>query len=110
MKKLLLLFSIVLALGSCGAQNTRTIIVATSNPVFAIIKEIAGPRVDVRYIIPPGASPHTYQPKPSDVYKSQAANVLVYVADNNDGWAAKLPGSRNLLQLIELLPREFWID
>ncbi len=110
MKKLLLLFSIIFALGSCGAQNTKTIIVTTSNPVFAIIKEIAGPRVDVRYIIPPGASPHTYQPKPSDVYKSQAANVLVYVADNNDGWAAKLPGSRNLLQLVELLPREFWID
>ncbi len=110
MKKLLLFFSVIFAIASCGSQNTKTIIVTTSNPIYAIIKEIAGPRVDVRYIIPPGASPHTYQPKPSDVYKSQAANVLIYAADNNDGWAAKLPGSRSLLQLVELIPREYWIN
>lgn len=109
MKKLFFLFIIVYALISCSAQNTKTVILTTSNPVYAIIKEIAGPKVDVRKIIPPGASPHTYQPKPSDVYKAQSANMLIYVADNNDGWAANLPGSRKLLQLINLLPREYWI-
>jgi len=36
--------------------------------------------------------------------------VLIYAADNNDGWAAKLPGSRSLLQLVELIPREYWIN
>lgn len=110
MKKIFLFLFLIVALVSCNAQNTKTIILVSSNPAYAIIKELAGAKIDVRRLIPPGASPHTYQPKPSDAYKAQSANILVYVADNNDGWVASLPGSRKLLELIGLLPREFWIN
>jgi len=110
MKKLFLILLALIAIKSCNAQNTKTIILVTSNPAYTIIKELAGAKIDVRRLIPPGASPHTYQPKPSDAYKAQSANILVYVADNNDGWAVSLPGNRKLLQLVELLPREFWIN
>ncbi len=96
----------MLALASCNAQNTKPIIVVSGNPVYAIISELAGPKIEVRRLVPPGASPHTHQPKPSDMYKVQAATVLVYISENNDGWAVKLPGGRKTLRLMDFLPRE----
>lgn len=107
MSKSFLFFSLAfIALVSCSAQNTKKIIVVTGNPVYAIVKELAGPKVDVRRLVPPGASPHTYQPKPSDIYKVQAASALIYVSENNDGWAVDLPGSRKIIRLMDFLPKD----
>lgn len=106
MSKNILFFALaLLALVSCGAQSTKPIIVVSGNPVYAIIKELAGPKVEVRRLVPPGASPHTYQPKPSDMYKVQAATVLIYVSENNDGWATNLPGGRKIIRMLDFLPK-----
>lgn len=108
-KKFWVLSLFLISLLSCSAQNSKKIIVVTGNPVYAIVKELAGPKVDVVRLVPPGASPHTYQPKPSDLYKTQAANVLIYISENNDGWAVDLPGSRRIIRLLDFLPPEMYI-
>jgi ABC-type Zn uptake system ZnuABC Zn-binding protein ZnuA len=78
-------------------------IAATSNPVAAIIREIAGTKINVITLLPAGASPHTYSPKPADIYKVQSSDILFSVADNLDGWAAKLP-VKNKIKLLDMLP------
>jgi len=108
--KFLIAVAMLMILLSCSASTTKRIIVVTGNPVYAIVKELAGPRTDVVRLVPPGASPHTYQPKPSDMYRVQASNALIYISENNDGWAVNLPGSRKLIRLFDFLPNEYRLD
>ncbi len=110
LNKFIMIAVALLILFSCSASTTKRIIVVTGNPVYAIVKELAGPRTEVVRLVPPGASPHTYQPKPSDMYRVQASNALIYISENNDGWAVDLPGSRKLIRLFDFLPNEYRLD
>jgi zinc transport system substrate-binding protein len=67
-----------------------------------ILQEITGGKVE--FILPQGASPHTYNPKPSDVLKTANASALFYVSKNMDGWAEKMD-SKNKFELLRLLPK-----
>lgn len=77
---------------SCQSGETpRVTYVATINPVRAILSEIVGDRGDVIALVPPGASPHTYEPRPADAKVAETALALFYVDETLDGWAARLP-------------------
>ena len=91
-----------------GCRNTeirslqRTYVCTT--PVTAmIVAEVAGTRGTVIDMLPPGASPHTYEPRPSDIKTVQSADALFSVATNLDGWASKLP-AKQTRALIDFVP------
>lgn len=100
--------ALILIMAGCSSQFSKPAIVVTNYPLYLIIKEIAGIDANVACIIPPGASPHTFTPKPSDVSKAQNAKVLIYVSDNFDSWAGKL-GCKNMIKMIDLIPNELKI-
>lgn len=108
MKNTFILFILTFVFISCNANSSKPIIVVTGNPIAVIIKEIAGPRSEIVTLVPPGASPHTYTPKPTDMRKVAVATAFIYTADNNDGWAANI-ASKNVIKLIDLLPEEYRI-
>ncbi len=99
-------FLILLLLFSCRAESARPVFVVTGSPIDNIIQEIIGTRGKVAKILPPGASPHTYSPKPGDMAKAADAAALIYVSENLDGWAAGL-NAKKKIKLIDLLPKEF---
>jgi len=78
-------------------------IVATIAPLAFILRGIAGTEVAVRTLLDPGASPHTYEPRPSDVRAAQSAVVVVYVSQGLDAWATALP-ARRTLAVLDLVP------
>ena len=79
--------------------------VATIQPVAAILSELAGGRAEVLRLMPPGASPHSYAPKPSDARQCESAAALFYVEEHFDGWLAGLaPGAAH--SLLEMLPED----
>ena len=80
-------------------------VVSTVAPLSAILRELAGERFEVHTLLAPGASPHTYEPRPSDAQAVESALALFYVAENLDGWAAKLPAGTRV-RVFELLPEE----
>ena len=88
---------------ACAAQNKELYYITTSAPLAMILKEITGNKIKVEFIVPPNASPHTYNPKPSDVRKITAATAVFFAAKNNDGWVIKLsnPNSIEMLRLID---------
>lgn len=94
----------------CGAKNSssggKTAFVATVNPAAAIVRELAGDRADVICLLKPGASPHTYSPRPSDVRQAENASALIFVGEGLDGWAAKLSVGKKI-ELMNLLPAEY---
>jgi ABC-type Zn uptake system ZnuABC Zn-binding protein ZnuA len=77
----------------------------TIPPIAMIVEELVQGRATVQTLIGPGASPHTYEPKPSDVKAVGQALALFYVADQLDGWVAKLPGATTVA-LLPMIPPE----
>jgi len=88
---------------NCSAESSKPVIVTTSFPAASIIKELVGNRIDVEILVPSGASPHTYAPKPSDIKKSSIAVAFFSVAENLDGWSKSIKTNRHI-ELIKFLP------
>jgi len=77
--------------------------VTTIPPFEMILRPVVEGRGTVERLLAPGATPHTYDPSPSDLRATRGATALVYGAESLDAWAAELPASRRL-SLIDLLP------
>ena len=94
----------VLGLGCGGpAPADKPVVVASIPPVAMILRPILGHVADVHVLAPAGASPHTYAPRPADARAAAEAAVVVYVADDLDGWATELEAERTL-PLLSLVP------
>jgi ABC-type Zn uptake system ZnuABC Zn-binding protein ZnuA len=80
--------------------------VASIQPIAMIAREIGGDRVTVDSLVPPGASPHTFDPTPGDVARLARARAFVRVGRGLDDWAARLlaagPRSIEVLTLLDL--------
>ncbi len=100
-----------LALISFGCQDTATtdedadglLFATTIYPFRSILEPIVGERGSVRNLLPAGASPHTYDPRPSDARAAANALVLYYGAPELDAWGARLASERTVT-LIDMLP------
>lgn len=104
---MILIVGLVL-LSACGADESGeavdgATVVVTIPPFEMILRRLVEGRGKVERLLEPGASPHTYDPTPSDLRATTNATLLVYGADHLDGWAAELPASRRLA-LLGLVP------
>lgn len=103
-------FGIVGLLLAAGCGNPQTVddrdgprFVTTIPPFEMILSPLVEGRGSVERLLEPGASPHTFDPAPSDLRATSEATVLVYGAPHLDGWAADL-SARRRLGLVNLLP------
>src|SRR2546427_9382734 len=69
-------------------------VVATIFPLADLVHQIGKEHVEVVTLLPSGASPHTFEPTPSQVRDLAHAEVFVCVGAGLDGWAAKLLAAR----------------
>ena len=77
------------------AQDAPKLAVAASIvPLGDFCRRIGGELVQVQVLIPPGASPHAFEPPPSVMVRAAGARVLVYVGAGMEPWADKLRRSR----------------
>ncbi len=59
-------------------QAAAQVTVVTSiHPYYALVQEVAGERANVVRLLPPGASPHTFDPTPRDVAQLAEADLVV---------------------------------
>jgi ABC-type Zn uptake system ZnuABC Zn-binding protein ZnuA len=98
-------------LASVVASAEPLRVVTTIQPLGLVVRELGGERVVVSVLVPPGASPHTFEPQPSDVQSLVAARLIVEVGGGLDGWvhpllaaAAARPDRLTLLDLPGLDP------
>lgn len=93
----LLLFTILLITAVAGfflfkqtpvppTKNEKLQIAATIFPLFDLLKNIGGDKVEPILILPPGASPHTFDLKPSDIAKIQKAGLVLAIGHGLDDW------------------------
>ncbi len=80
--QLLVILSLCIAFPACSQKDTPTDkihIVVSILPLAEFTEKIGGNKVDVSVMIPPGASPHSYEPTPGQFAKLGKAQLYVKV-------------------------------
>ncbi len=105
---------VAVGLQACAPSSlSKADFVVTIPPLQLILRELTGDVATVACILPPGASPHTYELRPSTARLLENAKAVFYVDDSIDGWAARLAPGRihPVFDLVpEALRREFHIE
>jgi ABC-type Zn uptake system ZnuABC Zn-binding protein ZnuA len=83
-----------------GAAAGKIPVTASILPLGDFCEQIGGDRVALQVLIPPGASPHVFEPSPVAVAQALEARVFVFVGAGLDPWAARLIKSRGLEKLL----------
>lgn len=98
---------LALSIAGCGepisTPDTAERYAVSIPPLKAILQPLVGEGVPIHVLLPPGASPHTYEPRPSDAAAAWNATALFYVDESLDGWAADLQSSTRVA-LLPMLP------
>ncbi len=97
----MILLHVFLAGGNGGVTY-----VASIPPLSAILQEIVHERAEVTPLLPVGASPHVYDPRPSDARRIAEAAALFSISDDLDGWSTRFDAKRKV-QALSLLPESF---
>lgn len=90
-----------LTLSGCDSypHGGKISVIATIFPLGNMVKELGGDRVDVTILLPSGASPHTYEPLPSQVEELAKARLCLKVGLGLDFWIDKLIASADNREL-----------
>ncbi len=76
-------------------EQAEAQIAATIFPLYDIAQNIAPADIKVALIVPPGASPHTFEPKPSSVSQLQNTKIIFAIGHGLDDWTQTIAGSVN---------------
>jgi len=72
------------------SKSGRLIVVATLFPLYDFARNIAGDQADVKLLLPPGAEPHSFEPKPADIVMLNRADIFIYTNRFMEPWAEDL--------------------
>lgn len=81
------------------ARADRVKVAATIFPLYDIVRQVAGPVADVVLVLPPGASPHTFEPTPSSVRALDGARALFVIGHGLDDWVVRLARGAGVTRL-----------
>jgi zinc transport system substrate-binding protein len=65
-------------------------VIASIAPLADLAEQVGGERVDVRLLLPPGASPHIYEPAPRAIKDVSDAKVFIKIGAGLEFWAEKI--------------------
>src|SRR5512144_821726 len=65
-------------------------VAATIFPLYDLVRQVAGPAVEVVLLVPPGASPHTFTVKPGVVRALTGCAAVFTIGHGLDDWATRL--------------------
>lgn len=65
-------------------------VAATIFPLYDIVREVGGPAIEPVVVLPPGASPHTFEMRPASAKALARAALLFRVGHGLDDWAVRL--------------------
>lgn len=85
-----------------GNGNQKSHIAATIFPVYDIAKNVAGDFTNVELILPPGASPHTFDATPSTLTKLQGVTRIFAIGQGIDSWSLGIVDNLAGAKIVEL--------
>ena len=84
--------------GMAAAETPR--VGATIFPLFDIVREVGGPAVEPAVVLPPGASPHTFEPRPGAAKALAHAAVLFRIGHGLDDWAVRMAEASGVSRVV----------
>jgi ABC-type Zn uptake system ZnuABC Zn-binding protein ZnuA len=81
---------LALLVTTAAFAQSKPKVAATIFPLYDIVRQVGAAVVDVVLVLPPGASPHTFEPTPATVRSLAGAEVLFLIGHGLDDWAARL--------------------
>ena len=111
MKNFFLVLTILLSLffGCVGQEQTEAEqdvmkVVVTLMPQAEFVESVGGDKVDVVVLVPPGASPHTYEPTPSQLTQVAEANLYFKMGSGiefENAWMDDIKGVNPSLKIVD---------
>jgi zinc transport system substrate-binding protein len=104
------IFALALCAGCSGPKkpaDKKLLVVTSIFPVADIIRNVGGDLVDVRWLVGPGQSPHTFEPLPRDMVSVSHADVIALVGFNFEFWADKLLANIQNPNAVKLVYADF---
>jgi zinc transport system substrate-binding protein len=114
-----------LTLSCSRAEPDRRAVAASIFPLYDIARRVAGDRLRVELVLPPGHTTHYYDPSPKEVARLASASLVFTVGLGLDAWLAPIvesaaPGQERVLELGPLVDARrgpdgavdphFWLD
>ncbi len=97
------IFSLIFLLVTAAHSFSNPHYITTIHPFKEILQSVVGKRGSIRQLLPSGASPHTYELRPSDLREAGSSTALFFGAPNLDGWASQFPSIKKI-ELLNLVP------
>jgi zinc transport system substrate-binding protein len=83
-------------------SEDRVKVAATIFPLFDIVRQVGGPVADAVLVLPPGASPHTFEPTPASVRALSGARALFVIGHGLDDWAGRVARGAGVPRLVQV--------
>ncbi|MDR2587844.1 MAG: metal ABC transporter substrate-binding protein [Spirochaetales bacterium] len=119
-------FSVVFALAlgvfsGCGKEGSASAaafgsarsgeklkVTAANFPAFDLARAVAGERIELLMLLPPGAESHSFEPSPKDIVSIRNSDVFIYTGGESDAWAEKIletsaSGAKRVITLMSLV-------
>lgn len=92
------LVALVMVVAGCGqspspnvvSREGNVLVVTSITPLGDFVRHVGGDRVQVEVLVPPGTSPHTFEPTPEQVKLLARADLLVLNGVGLEFWADKM--------------------
>lgn len=82
-------------------------VAATIFPLFDIVRQVGGDKIDAILILPPGSSPHTFEASPAQIKKLQGTKYFFTIGSGVDAWAQNIANAvsgTEIMNLDEYIP------
>jgi len=74
----------------CLATEKKLQVVTSLFPLQEMARAVGGERVNVDLLLPPGAEPHSWEPKPSDIIILTKADIFIYLGAGMEPWVQNI--------------------
>ena len=86
------------------APSPAPTVAATVFPLYDIARHVADTAAEVVLVLPPGASPHTFEPTPDKMREISRASVLFVIGHRLDDWATAMARGAGLTRVVRVDP------
>ena len=106
-----LAFLFLLIIFTIPAFAANLTVAVSLQPYSNVVKEIGGSEVQVVTMLPPGADPHTFEPKPASL--REFAKATVYFSDGSGmdaAWLPRFKGVNKNINIVSISKGITWMD
>ncbi|MDR0409359.1 MAG: metal ABC transporter substrate-binding protein [Spirochaetaceae bacterium] len=71
-------------------SNGKITVTTTIFPLYDFTRAIAGDKINLGMLLPPGAESHSFEPSPRDIISVQNSDVFIYIGGESEAWVDRI--------------------